>query len=146
MDIFTKEKRSWVMSRVKNRDTKPELLVRTTIREMGIHFRTSPKNLPGKPDIVLGPQKKAIFVHGCFWHHHNGCGKATLPKNNARWWQEKISQNEKRDRRVNRMLLKQGWRTLVLWECRLRDPAKLSQVIRHFIAQKRITPYHARFN
>ena len=146
MDIFTKEKRSWVMSRVKSRDTKPELLVRKAIRKMGIHFQTCSDHLPGKPDIVLGQRKKLIFIHGCFWHHHKGCSKSTFPQTNSQWWKLKILKNVKRDRQAIRDLSKQAWQTLVLWECCLKDREKLNQSLRIFLTNKTDTRHQEHFN
>ncbi len=103
-DMFTPEKRSQIMSRVRSKNTKPELEVRSALHAMGYRFRLHRKDLPGKPDVVLPKYRTALFVHGCFWHQHPGCRKATLPKNNANFWREKLEGNVARDARIRRVL------------------------------------------
>jgi DNA mismatch endonuclease (patch repair protein) len=128
MDRISKEHRSWNMSRIKGRDTKPELIVRSVLHKMGYRFRLNgkvskkyhPKGvLPGKPDIVLAKYKTVIFVHGCFWHRHEGCKRSNIPKTNNEYWDKKISNNTHRDE-INYVLLTQvGWQVIVLWECEI---------------------------
>ena len=117
MDIYSREKRSDIMSRVKATDTSPELTVRRMLYNLGYRFRVHRNDLPGKPDIVLPKYKAAIFVHGCFWHHHRGCKKSKLPETNANFWRKKILDNVSRDKRTTRELRKKGWKVLVIWEC-----------------------------
>lgn len=117
MDTLTKEKRSWNMSRIKSKDTKPEMLVRSALHCAGYRFRLHVKELPGKPDIVLPKYKTVIFVHGCFWHRHKGCSDATMPSTNQDFWKEKFRQNVKRDKCEQAELKKRGWKVLVVWEC-----------------------------
>src|SRR5690348_11925890 len=113
------------MSLVRAKNTKPELLVRRTLRRSGYSFRLHCVKLPGKPDIVFPAKKKIIFVHGCFWHGHK-CRLGRVPKSRLDYWVPKISYNNKRDRNNLRRLRRMGWRCLVLWECQLRDSDKLA--------------------
>ncbi|MBI28808.1 MAG: very short patch repair endonuclease [Pelagibacteraceae bacterium] len=117
-DVFTKKKRSEVMSLIKSRNTKPELFVRSFLHKKGYRFRLHQKNLPGKPDIVLKKYKTIINVNGCFWHHHQ-CGKYKLPKTNKKFWLSKLTNNRKRDLINNKKLKKLGWKVYNNWECRL---------------------------
>lgn len=121
MDTLTKEKRSWNMSRIKSKDTKPEMLVRSALHRAGYRFRLHVKELPGKPDIVLPKYKTVIFVHGCFWHRHKGCSGATMPSTNQDFWKEKFRQNVKRDKKEQSALKRQGWKVIVIWECELKE-------------------------
>ena len=132
-DVFCREKRSWIMSRVKGRDTKPELLVRSMVHRMGYRFRVHRKDLPGKPDLVLPKHRKVIFVHGCFWHGHRGCSRASRPATNTEFWQEKLDENARRDRRKKRELRKLGWKVLVVWQCELKDLDKLQARLIRFL-------------
>ena len=126
-DIFTKAKRSEVMSRIGARDTGPERSVRSMLHRMGYRFRLYGADLPGKPDIVLPRFRTAIFVNGCFWHRHKGCRFAYTPKSRTRFWIEKLESNVMRDRRVNRGLVKLDWHVVTVWECELRAPDRLSK-------------------
>jgi DNA mismatch endonuclease, patch repair protein len=117
MDNLSKKKRSWNMSRIRSKNTKPELLVRSLLHRLGYRFRVHVNKLPGKPDIVLKKHKTVIFVHGCFWHRHAGCKDAAKPKSNTEFWMEKLRQNVKRDRRVIRELESLGLRVHIIWEC-----------------------------
>lgn len=125
MDSLTPEKRSWNMSRIKNRDTKPELIVRSLLHRMGYRFRLQRKDLPGKPDIVLPRYKTIILVHGCFWHRHKGCRYAYNPKSRVDFWQKKFNLNVKRDQKIQNELLKLGWKVYVVWECETKKPELL---------------------
>jgi DNA mismatch endonuclease (patch repair protein) len=133
-DIFTARKRSEVMSRVRGRNTGPELAVRRVLSVGGYRYRLHRADLPGRPDIVIPRLRLAIFVHGCFWHHHRGCRKATFPRTNATFWTEKITTNALRDRRDRRRLSAMDWRVLVIWECQTRDTEKLSRRLRRLAA------------
>ncbi len=117
MDTISSEHRSWNMSRIMNRDTKPELIVRSLLHHKGYRFRLHRKDLPGKPDIVLPRFKKIILVHGCYWHRHEGCRLAYNPKSRVRFWQNKFNQNIKRDKIVRKELSQMGWQVYVIWEC-----------------------------
>ena len=132
MDRLTPERRSWLMSRVKSRDTTPELTIRSMLHKDGYRFRLHRTDLPGKPDIVFGPRKKAIFVHGCFWHGHR-CRKGRLPKSNDAFWRAKIVANKKRDRKHLRSLAALGWKILVVWQCELKDPLAVRRRIVDFL-------------
>lgn len=126
MDRISKEHRSWNMSRIRSRDTKPELAVRSLLHKNGFRFRLHRKDLPGKPDIVLPKYRTAIFVHGCFWHRHKGCKFAYTPKAKARFWEAKFKANTRRDAKARRQLQRAGWRTAVVWECEIRGSATLA--------------------
>ena len=134
MDTVSGEKRSWIMSRIKSKNTQPELLVRKFVFSLGLRYRLHSPHLPGKPDMALAKFKKAIFVNGCFWHGHGGCTKWRLPKTNRGYWQAKIGRNRERDAKNLLALRKIGWKTLVLWECELSDPMKSGQKILRFVS------------
>lgn len=120
MDVHDKQTRSYNMSRIKGRDTKPEDYVRKSLFAHGYRYRKNDKRLPGTPDIVLPKYKTVIFVNGCFWHKHEGCRYFVWPENNADFWREKINKNVQRDRNVIASLEKLGWRVIVIWECELK--------------------------
>ena len=132
-DVFSKEKRSWLMSRVKGRDTTPEILVRSFLHRMGLRFRIHRRDLPGKPDIVLPRHGKVIFVHGCFWHGHKRCLRSQRPTTHKGFWNRKLDQNIERDKRFRRRLWRMGWKVLVVWECETRKPEKLLQKLERFL-------------
>ena len=117
MDIFSTEKRSDIMSKIHSGDTKPEMVVRRLLFAMGFRFRLHDRKLPGVPDLVLRKYKTVVFVHGCFWHAHEGCPRATVPKSNEAFWREKLARNKARDEAVRSELLAAGWRVLTIWEC-----------------------------
>src|SRR3569832_358515 len=119
-DVHTKAQRSYNMSRIKGKDTKPEMLVRRYLHAQGYRFRLHVKDLPGKPDIVLPKYKTAIFVHGCFWHGHFGHPCYVIPKTRTDWWIRKIEANKGRDTRAFRALKRQGWKVIEIWECQLK--------------------------
>jgi len=132
-DVFPKEKRSWIMSRVRSRDTAPEMVVRSCIHRMGFRFRLHRRDLPGNPDIVLPRHGKVIFVHGCFWHGHQGCSRSTRPTTNTSFWDEKLEANIERDKRSQRELRREGWKSLIVWECETRNPEKLLRKLERFL-------------
>lgn len=119
-DRVSRDKRSEMMSKVKGKDTKPEHAVRSFLHRRGYRFRLQRSDLPGKPDLVLPKYGAAIFVHGCFWHRHEGCKRVTLPKSNTEFWKEKFARTIERDRQAVRALREDGWRVLVLWECEIK--------------------------
>lgn len=129
-DTLSPEKRSWNMSRIRGRDTKPELLVRSLLHRMGYRFRLHRKDLPGKPDIVLPKYRTAIFVHGCFWHRHSGCRLAYEPKSRVEFWRRKFHRNVERHTEVEGQLRDQGWQVLVIWECEVKQTELLTQRIK----------------
>ncbi len=116
-DHLTKKKRSWNMSRIRSKNTKPELIVRSLLHGMGYRFRLHRKDLPGKPDIVLPKYKTVIFVHGCFWHRHKGCKKCTTPSSNKEYWKRKFERNVANDKIHKAQLRGKGWKVFVIWEC-----------------------------
>ena len=124
MDVHDKKTRSYNMSRIKGRDTKPEETVRKYLFAQGFRYRKNDKRLPGKPDIVLPKYKTVVFVNGCFWHGHEGCKYFVWPKSNEDFWHEKITSNIERDKRNYKELEKTGWNVLVVWECELKQDNK----------------------
>lgn len=119
-DVFDRDKRSWVMSRITGRDTKPERLLRSLLHRHGFRFTVNGllnKQLPGRPDLVLPKHNTVIFVHGCFWHGHKDCKHFRLPKSRTEWWKEKIRKTQERDSRNEDSLRADGWNVLVVWEC-----------------------------
>jgi DNA mismatch endonuclease, patch repair protein len=133
VDKLTPDQRSAVMSRVRTRDTEPELIVRKLLHSLGYRFRLAPQRLPGKPDVVLPKYKAAIFIHGCFWHGHKGCARGARPASNTKFWNQKIDGNIRRDRKVQQALKSLGWRVLVLWQCRTTDMTILARRITGFL-------------
>jgi DNA mismatch endonuclease (patch repair protein) len=122
-----------IMSAIGQRDTKPEMLVRRLLHSMNYRYRLHRTDLPGRPDIVFGGRRKAIFVHGCFWHRHLHCSKATSPKSRADFWTQKFDRNVERDQQVERRLADMGWQSLVVWECEMRTPDALSLKLRAYL-------------
>jgi len=119
-DTLTREHRSWNMSRIQGRNTRPELRLRSLLHREGYRFRLHVGGLPGRPDIVLPRYRTAIFVHGCFWHRHEGCRSTTNPSTRPEFWQNKFSENVSRDARNQAALREAGWNVLVVWECELK--------------------------
>lgn len=137
MDHLTPEKRSWNMSRIRGKDTKPEVIVRSLLHRAGYRFRKNVRTLPGKPDIVLPKYKTVIFVHGCFWHRHKDCKQATTPKSNKAFWNKKFERNVSNDRKHARELKKLGWRVLTVWTCEIeKTPNRVFRKIEKDIRQK----------
>jgi len=124
-DVYSPEKRSAVMARVKAKNTTPELAVRKALTGLGARYRLHRKDLPGKPDIVLPGRRLAIFVHGCFWHGHDCARGARVPQANRDYWVAKVARNQARDQRNCADLAVGGWRVETVWECELKDPAVL---------------------
>ena len=125
-DVHTPEIRSFNMSRIRGKDTKPELVVRKFLFSQGYRYGLHNKKLPGKPDIVLRKYKTVIFIHGCFWHGHKNCKYAAIPKTRTEWWRNKIDGNKNVDRRNNRRLKKLGWNIITIWACQLK-PKKIEK-------------------
>ena len=117
------------MSRIKGKDTKPELVVRSLLHKMGYRFRLHRKDLPGKPDIVLPKYYTLIFVHGCFWHRHKDCKYAYMPKSRVKFWKEKFAGTIKRDREHQKQLKEGGWEVHVIWECEIKDQETLKKKV-----------------
>ena len=120
-DNISKLHRSWNMSKIRSKDTKPELRVRSVLHQMGYRFRLHKKNLPGTPDIVLSKYHTVIFVHGCFWHRHRGCRFAYNPKTRIDFWEAKFKRNLERYEEVSSCLKKLGWEVRIIWECETSD-------------------------
>lgn len=137
-DKISAEHRSWNMSRIKGKNTRPELTVRSQLHKMGFRFRLHRKDLPGKPDIVLPKHRTVIFVHGCFWHRHKNCKFAYNPKTRINFWQGKFKGNVDRDKRNRKKLSSLGWRSSVIWECQTADPAKLQRLIEKLLQAPRL--------
>ena len=122
-DRISKERRSWNMSRIRGKDTKPEIVLRSLMHRAGFRYRLHDKSLPGKPDIVLPKHKTAIFVNGCYWHRHKDCPKATTPKTNTAFWGKKFKDTIARDARKRSELVENDWRVITIWECELETDA-----------------------
>ncbi|MCZ6652752.1 MAG: DNA mismatch endonuclease Vsr [Planctomycetota bacterium] len=133
MDVHTPEKRSFNMSRIRSRDSRPEVLLRKLVHSLGFRFRLHRRDLPGTPDLVLPRQGRIIFVHGCFWHMHHCRYGRVKPATRAEFWETKRQGNVTRDRRQIRKLRRLGWRVLVVWECQTRDLEKLRAKLRRFL-------------
>jgi len=133
MDPLTQKARSDLMRRVKGKNTKPELAVRRLIHGLGYRYRLHDRRLPGSPDLVFRSRRKAIFVHGCFWHGHPGCKLATVPKTRTEFWTEKIEGNRNRDERALTNLQREGWETMVIWQCETKDVPALAKRIVEFL-------------
>lgn len=132
MDIVPPERRSQIMSRIRGKNTTPELIVRKLVFSLGYRYRLHYAKLPGKPDLAFIGRKKVIFIHGCFWHGHEGCSKGSLPKTRIEYWKTKIEENRKRDEETNLKLNLSGWQVLVIWQCELKDLEKLKSIIQNF--------------
>ena len=131
-DTLSAERRSWNMSRISGRNTAPEIRMRSLLHRGGFRFRLHAAGLPGKPDIVLRRYKTVVFVHGCFWHRHGDCKKATTPSTRPDFWQSKFDATVERDRRKTSELNAMGWRVLIAWECELeKDPEKVIETVRN---------------
>lgn len=128
-DTISKERRSLNMSKIKSKNTGPEIIVRSVLHQMGYRFRLHKINLPGSPDIVLPKYKTVFFVHGCFWHRHQDCRYAYEPKSRTEFWQEKFYENILRDLRNRENIEKMGWKIFVIWECETKDLSALTKTI-----------------
>jgi DNA mismatch endonuclease (patch repair protein) len=134
MDIFPSEKRSWIMRQVREKNTSPELKVRSLVHRLGFRFRLHRNDLPGKPDLVFPSHKKIIFVHGCFWHGHNCARGHRAPKTNSEYWTEKIQRNTERDIKHQSDLKAMGWDSLVIWECEINNLKIVTEKIYGFLS------------
>ena len=132
-DIVSIEIRSRMMSSIRARDTKPEMLVRRYLHALGFRYRLSPRELPGRPDLLLPKYRAAIFVHGCFWHGHDCPRGARTPKANREYWTAKVARNIARDQRTSGELTAAGWRVETIWECDLKDGDALSERLRSLL-------------
>lgn len=132
-DNLSKARRSANMRAVRSQDTRPEICVRQVAHALGYRFRLHRSELPGKPDIVFIGKRKAIFVHGCFWHQHKGCKRASMPQSNVNFWRIKLTRNVTRDADQLRSLKAVGWTALVVWECETKDKIKLAKRLSRFL-------------
>ncbi len=137
VDVVDKATRSRMMSGIKGKDTKPELLVRAYLHRRGLRFRLHVKGLPGKPDLVFPKYKAVVFVHGCFWHRHNGCKYATTPQTRSEFWEHKLEENVNRDSYQIAALKELGWRVFVIWECELQEGSSRLESLFLDISQNR---------
>jgi DNA mismatch endonuclease (patch repair protein) len=137
MDTLTPEQRSERMSRVRNKDTKPEMRVRRLAHALGYRYRLHAGRLPGRPDLVFKSRGKVIFVHGCFWHRHEGCPLCRMPKSRLRFWKPKLNANRERDHANQEKLTELGWDYLIVWECELGDTDELASRIHAFLGDTR---------
>lgn len=128
MDVHTKKQRSYNMSRIRSKNTKPELIVRSYLHKQGYRFRLHDKTLPGKPDIVLKKYKTVIFVHGCFWHGHKNCKYFVVPKTRTKWWLNKINGNIARDKKAQKELKKLGWKATYIWGCWIKKDTHIKKL------------------
>jgi len=136
MDVVSPQRRSAMMAGIRGKDTKPEQIVRALLHEQGFRYRLHRGDLPGKPDLTLPKYQAVIFVHGCFWHRHEGCEYFHMPATNAQFWDEKLTANARRDRIASTNLQALGWRVLVVWECATRpmaSRAKLAKAISRWL-------------
>ena len=132
-DVLTPEQRRFNMSRIRGRNTAPEMLVRRLLHRAGYRYRLHARELPGKPDLVFPSRRKVIFVHGCFWHGHRCRYGRVRPRTNADFWSAKLAGNVQRDRKVRSELTRAGWKALVMWECELRDQVRTLRRLRAFL-------------
>jgi len=126
VDRLSPERRSWLMSRVTSKNTSAEMRVRSAVHRRKLRFRLHRSDLPGTPDLIFPKLRIALFVHGCFWHRHPGCKKASSPKSSVNFWNQKFARNMARDRENQEALSAQGWRTEVIWECETKVPQTLT--------------------
>ncbi len=128
-DVHDKKTRSYNMSKIRSKNTKPEMIVRKYLHAQGFRFRLHRKDLPGKPDIVLPKYKTVIFVHGCFWHHHKNCRYAYIPKTRRDWWKTKFETNKFKDKESLQLLTESGWRIIMIWECDLKGKIRCPEYL-----------------
>lgn len=133
VDSVSREKRSEIMALVRAKDTRPEMAVRKLVWGLGYRYRLHRRDLPGCPDLVFSGRRKVIFVHGCFWHRHEGCALARLPKSRLDFWGPKLESNALRDRRNKRAPARQGWKVLTVWECELKNMNRVIGMARRFL-------------
>lgn len=136
MDKISRERRSENMSRIRAADTKPERIVRKVVTSLGYRYRLNVKRLPGKPDLVFGPLKKVILVHGCFWHQHSSCREGRVPLSRQSYWGPKLKRNLERDLENLNCLSSLGYKSLIIWECETKDFGPLKKKIKKFLAGK----------
>lgn len=133
-DKISKKQRSANMRAVRSGNTEPEMRVRRIAHRLGCRFRLGRRDLPGKPDLTFPGRRKVIFVHGCFWHQHQGCQRGSAPKSNVGFWRPKLVRNKARDAEQLAAVKKRGWRVLVIWECQTKDEKRLAARLRRFLS------------
>ncbi len=133
-DVFSRKKRSEVMSLIRGKNTRPEMLVRSYLHRHGLRYALHRKDLPGKPDIVLPKYKSVVFVNGCYWHRHPECKYAYTPRSNVKFWEMKFNENTTRDASNIRILRKLGWKVFIIWECQIRLASNLEKLFLDIIA------------
>lgn len=136
MDTVSQPERSRIMSRVRSKNTQPELAVRRLLFALGYRYRLHAKALPGKPDLVFSGARSVVFVHGCFWHGHT-CRRAALPTSNVKFWAEKIGKNKARDKKTKLDLMASGWKALTVWQCETKDAERLQRKLTAFLGKRR---------
>jgi DNA mismatch endonuclease, patch repair protein len=134
-DVHSREQRSFNMSRIRYRDTRPEMIVRSLVHRLGYRYRLHKRDLPGKPDLVLVRHKKIIDVYGCFFHMHKCKYGTVTPATNAEFWEQKRTSNRKRDQRNQMILKRDGWRVMIVWECETRDRKRLEKKLVGFLGE-----------
>jgi len=134
-DLVSEEQRSYIMSRISSKNTKPEMLVRSYLHRLGFRFRIHGNELPGRPDLIFPKYRTVIFVHGCFWHRHKGCSRSTMPATRVDFWQSKFDRNIARDRSSQAALRKLKWKVIVLWECEISTIAAREERLRCLAAE-----------
>lgn len=132
-DIFSKKKRSEIMSKIRATETKPEKIVRKFLFSQGFRFRKNSTSLPGKPDIVLPKYKTVIFIHGCFWHGHKNCKAAKLPETRKEFWTNKIKANILRDKKVKKKILSEDYNVITVWQCQLKSKARQEKALTNIV-------------
>jgi len=135
-DVFSRKKRSEIMSRVRHERTGAEDLVADLLKALGLRFQRNVRRLPGQPDFVLRSVRAVIFVHGCFWHGHDECRRSHVPATNSAFWRRKFAYNARRDRRNARLLREMGWRVVTIWECSLKDPIKVRGHLKRVLKER----------
>lgn len=133
-DHLSRAKRSRNMAAIRSVNTRPEMIVRRIVHQLGYRYRLHDPKLPGKPDLVFPSRHKALFVHGCFWHRHTKCGRASIPKTRTEFWEAKLTANVVRDRRTRRQLRQMGWNVLTAWQCELKNLDRLTERLNDFLA------------
>jgi DNA mismatch endonuclease (patch repair protein) len=133
VDTIPPCERSEIMSRVRSKNSRPEMLVRRLVFAEGYRYRLHDRKLPGCPDLVFRGRAKVIFMHGCFWHRHEQCSLARMPKSRLDFWEPKLTANKERDARNKKLLTKEGWKVLTIWECQLKDIEQLKRTIKRFL-------------
>ncbi len=141
MDTLSKEERSERMSRVRSKNSAAEMRLRRLIHGMGFRYRLHVRSLPGTPDLVFPSRRAVIFMHGCFWHRHDNCHLARLPKSRMDFWGQKLEANKQRDRKNEELLRKLGWRVLVVWECQMKDIDTVSAIVKEFLTSQGVDQY-----